>query len=43
MHAFEDLVFFEVMFYPLPESRTVVISLSSPFIISEKLENKKGN
>ena len=40
---FKVLCFFEVMFYPLPESRTLAISFSSPFIISEKLENKKAN
>ena len=40
---FKDVIFLEIMFYPLPDSRTVVISLSSPFTISEKFENKKGN
>lgn len=36
-------MFFQVMFHPLPESRTVVILFSVLFIISEKFENTKGN
>lgn len=37
------LVFFQVKFYPLPDSKTVVIWFSSLFIISEKFENKVIN
>lgn len=37
------LWFSEIMLYPLPDSRPVVISFSSPFTILEKLENKTGN
>lgn len=40
---FKDLRAFKVMFYLLPDIRTVVILFSSLFIISEKFENKKVN
>lgn len=44
MLAFSEvLMFFQVKLYPLPDSRAVVILLSSLFIISEKFENKKSN
>lgn len=36
------LVFFQVKFYPLPDSKAVVIWFSSLFIISEKFENKES-
>lgn len=36
-------MFLEVMFYPLPDRKTIVILFCSLFIISEKLEDKKGN
>lgn len=39
----KDFMFFQVTFYPLPDSRTVVILFSALFIISEKCECKKGN